>query len=56
VSIEVRHLVVKVTVEQDISTSVSKNQQQYDMDMLKDMLLNQCHQIVADMIRREKER
>jgi len=56
VSIEVRHLVVKVTIEQDASTSVPKNQQQYDMDMLKDMLLNQCHQIIVDTIRREKER
>jgi hypothetical protein len=55
-SIEVRHLVVKVTVEQDVSTSVPKNQQQYDMDMLKDMLLTKFHHIVADMIRREKER
>lgn len=54
--IEVRYLVVKVTVEQNVSISVPKNQQRYDMDILKDMLLNQCHQIIADTIRREKER
>jgi hypothetical protein len=55
-SIEVRHLVVKVKIEQERSTPASQFYQDNDIDHIKTQLLNQCHQIITDTIRREKER
>ena len=55
-SIEVRHLVVKIIVGQENQSPVSSFLQEYDINKLKTQVLRQCKEMIIDIIRREKER